>query len=169
MSGSPARRAVGAFPPPSGRRFPCASIRARRRARDAIVYRSLWLAGNWSSRASNLGKPHRGASGQRQSLRGSPWAIAGRRPAMRAGAVQARSGVGSATVHGRTRVRHKPSHTGRSIPRRARVPTRPDPVPCRFPTRRNHVGLLSEIHVGQEVARAISDTTTTRADVASWG
>lgn len=71
MSGSPARRAVGAFPPPYGRRFPCASIRARRRARDAIVYRSLWLAGNGLSRASNLGKPHRGASGRRQSPRGA--------------------------------------------------------------------------------------------------
>lgn len=71
MSGSPAHRAVGAFPPPYGRRFPCASIRARRRARDAIVYRSLWLAGKGLSRASNLGKPHRGASGQRQSPRGA--------------------------------------------------------------------------------------------------
>lgn len=71
LSGSPARRAVGALPPPYGRRFPCASIRARRRARDAIVYRSLWLAEKGLSRTSNLGKPHRGASGRRQSPRGA--------------------------------------------------------------------------------------------------
>jgi len=71
LSGSPARRAVGALPPPYGRRFPCASIRARRRARDAIVYRSLWLAEKGLSHASNLGKPHRGASGRRQSPRGA--------------------------------------------------------------------------------------------------
>ncbi|CAB3805027.1 hypothetical protein LMG27177_05754 [Paraburkholderia fynbosensis] len=71
LSGSPARSAAGALPTPYGRRFPCASIRARRRARDAIVYRSLWLAGKRLSSASNLGKPHRGASGRRQSPRGA--------------------------------------------------------------------------------------------------
>ncbi len=100
---------------------------------------------------------------------GSRWAVAGRRPEMRAGAVHARSGVGSATVHGRTRVRHKPSHTGRSIPRRARVPTRPDPVPCRFPTCRNHVGLLSEIHVGQEGAWRFWGVTPTCEGMACCG
>lgn len=71
LSGSPARRAVGALPPPYGRRFPCASIRALGHARDAIVYRSLWLAEKGLSRATNLGKPHRGASGRRQSARGA--------------------------------------------------------------------------------------------------
>lgn len=71
QSGSPARRAVGALPPPYGRRFPGASIRARRRARAVIGYRSLWLAEKRLGRASNLGKPHRGASGRRQPLRGA--------------------------------------------------------------------------------------------------
>lgn len=38
-----------------------------------------------------------------------------------------------------------------------------------FHAREIYVGLLSDGYVGQEGARAISDTTTTREDVASWG
>ncbi len=57
---------------PSGaHRFPCASIRARQRARAVVGNQPLWLAGKGLGHPSNLGKPQCGASGRRQPSRGA--------------------------------------------------------------------------------------------------
>lgn len=83
---------------------------------------------------------------------GSRSAVVRRLRATQAGAVHAPD-VGWAA---------RPSMGGRECATSRRVPidryltvlvlTRPGPVQCRFPICRNHVGLLSEIHVGQEGA-----------------
>lgn len=78
---------VGALPPPCGRRCPCTSIRARGARRRVAVDQPIWLAegGLLSDRFCHLGKPHRGASGRRQSSRGAGGRM--RDAGQRAGAV----------------------------------------------------------------------------------
>lgn len=161
LSGSPARRAIGALPPPYGRRFPCASIRARRGAREtrsAIDRYGLQRRGFvelliWASRIAA-----RQAEGNRRGEPvggcGTPASDAGRRcPRPKWGGQRNRPRADASAPRA---VAYRPS-----IPRHARVLTRPSPVPCRFPLCRNHVGLLSEIHVGQEGAWRFSAATQT--------